>query len=157
MLLFYGLKFQVSYFWGNPRNPKCVSMFKNFLECPLPTLGSNLVRLTLVPVDFYPGFYRKSFVLTWTWVTRIRFQIIAFSNRSTLDCIFQYVFMIVFILSVWTGSENVAIFLLFQMKTHLKTHLYKQRLNPGFKCFSLKCVSRKVLESFYRSDDSSVK
>ena len=87
MLLFYGLKFHVCYFWGNAKTLKCASLSKNFLECPLPTLGSNLVSLTLVPVDFYPWFYRKSIVLTWAWVTLIRF---AFSNRSTLDCIFKY-------------------------------------------------------------------
>ena len=92
MLLFYGLKFHVCYFWDNPKTLKCASLSKNFLQCPLPTLGSNLVRLTLVPVHFYPlaGFYRKSFVLAWAWVTLTRFQIIAFSNRSTLDCIFKY-------------------------------------------------------------------
>ena len=136
MLLFYGLKFHVCYFWGNPKTLKCASLSKNFLEYPLPTLSSNLVRLTLVPVHFYPGFYQKSFVLTWACVTRIRFRIIAFSNRSTKVWISYSnicLSMIVLNLSVWTGSENVAIFLLFQMETHLKMHLYNQSFSPGLK------------------------
>ena len=90
MLLFYGLKFHICYFWGNPKNPQMCVPVQKFSRVPLPSLGSNLVGLILVPVDFYPGFYRKSFVLTWAWVTRIRFQIIAFSNGFTLDCIFKY-------------------------------------------------------------------
>ena len=109
-------------FLGLPKTLRCASLSKIFLECPLPTLCSNLVRLTLIPVNFYPGFYQKSFVLIWAWVTRKRFQIIALSNRSTKVWISYSnicVFMIVFILSLWTGSENVAIFLLFQMKMHL--------------------------------------
>ena len=70
MLLFYGLKFHVCIFLGNPKNPQMCVLSKNFS-----TLGSNLVRLTLVPVYFYLGFYQKSFVLTWAWVIRVRFQI----------------------------------------------------------------------------------
>ena len=51
--------------------------------------------------------------------------------------------MIVFILSVWTGSENVAIFLLFQKKTHLKMHLYNQTLAQALNDFPKNVLSRK--------------
>ena len=106
-------------FGVTPKTLKRASLSKKFLECPLSTLGSNLVRLTLVLVENH--------VLTWAGLGYMD----TFSDRSTKVwnsysniCIF----MIVFILSVWTGSDNVAIFLLFQMKTHLKMHLYNQSL-----------------------------
>ena len=47
------------------------------------------------------------------------FQIVAFSNRSTLDLAFKcLIFMIVYIVSVWTRDDKVTILLRFQMKTH---------------------------------------
>ena len=48
----------------------------------------------------------------------MRFQVVLFSNLSTLIAYWNvYIFMIVFIVSLWTESENAKISLCFQMKT----------------------------------------
>ena len=66
-----------------------------------------------------------------------------------------YVFMIVFILSVWTGSENVAIVCFLKWKRIWKciciTRCITRALAQALNAFFLRFVSRKALESFFRS------
>ena len=134
MLLFYGLKFSVCYFWGKPMKTSSEPLCPKLSRVPPPTLYSSQVRLTLVPVHFHPKLYRICADLVLGYTDTFLNCCIFKSIHSGLHIISNiYVCMIVFIVSVRTGGENVAIFLRFQMKGHLKMHLCNQSLNLGFK------------------------